>query len=71
MSKSVAIVTGAGQGVGRATRCASRATSPRWSWSRVTAPICIEQANVDQALAVFGQIDALFNIAGTPPGSER
>ena len=45
MSKSVAIVTGAGQGVGRATRCASRATSPRWSWSRVTAPICIEQAN--------------------------
>ncbi len=92
MSKSVAIVTGASQGIGRATavRLASDFSAlVLVARSRVNLEETSEavraagaealvidadlaepeaaQAVVDQALAAFGRIDALLNIAGAVP----
>jgi NAD(P)-dependent dehydrogenase (short-subunit alcohol dehydrogenase family) len=92
MSKSVAIITGASQGIGRATAIrlardfselvlvARNRTNLDETAEAVKAigakPLVIDanlaehaaaQAIVDQALAAFGRIDALLNIAGAVP----
>ena len=92
MSKSVAIVTGASQGIGRATAirlardfselvlvARNRANLDETAEAVRTAgakPLVIDAdladpaaagAIVDQALAAFGRIDALLNIAGAVP----
>jgi NAD(P)-dependent dehydrogenase (short-subunit alcohol dehydrogenase family) len=92
MSKSVAIVTGASQGIGRATairlarefsalvlvarnraNLEDTARSVKDAGADVVvidadlAEPAIAQTVVDQALATFGQIDALLNIAGAVP----
>ncbi len=92
MEKSVAIVTGASQGIGRATairlardfsalvlvardraKLESAAEAVKTAGaealvhrSRLSQPTAA-QAVVDQALAAFGRIDALLNIAGAVP----
>src|ERR1700729_4182310 len=92
MSKSVAIVTGASQGIGRATAirlardfselvlvARNRANLDETAEAVQAAgakPVVIDAdladpavapAIVDQALAAFGRIDALLNIAGAVP----
>ena len=92
MSKSVAIVTGASQGIGRATAirlardfselvlvARNRANLDETAEAVQAAgakPLVIDAdladpavapAIVDQALAAFGRIDALLNIAGAVP----
>ena len=92
MSKSVAIVTGASQGIGRATAirlardfselvlvARNRANLDETAEAVKAAgakPLVIDAdladpavapAIVDQALAAFGRIDALLNIAGAVP----
>ena len=92
MSKSVVIVTGASQGIGRATAvrlardfsglvlvARNRANLERTAQAVTEAgaeALIIDadlaqpeaaQAVVDQALATFGRIDALLNIAGAVP----
>ena len=92
MSKSVAIVTGASQGIGRATAVrlardfsalvlvarsrvnleeTSEAVRAAGAEALVIDADLAEpeaaQAVVDQALAAFGRIDALLNIAGAVP----
>jgi 3-oxoacyl-[acyl-carrier protein] reductase len=92
MSKSVAIVTGASQGIGRATairlardfsalvlvarnraNLEDTAQSVKDAGAEVRvidadlAEPAVAQTVVDQALAAFGRIDALLNIAGAVP----
>jgi 3-oxoacyl-[acyl-carrier protein] reductase len=92
MSKSVAIVTGASQGIGRATAvrlardfsalvlvARNRANLEETAAAAKTAGAQVlvidadlgqpaaAQGVVDQALAAFGRIDALLNIAGAVP----
>jgi 3-oxoacyl-[acyl-carrier protein] reductase len=92
MSKSVAIVTGASQGIGRATairlardfsalvlvarnraNLEDTAQSVKDAGADVRiidadlAEPAVAQTVVDQALAAFGRIDALLNIAGAVP----
>ena len=92
MSKSVAIITGASQGIGRATAirlardfselvlvARNRSNLDETAEAVKAAgakPLVIDanladpaaaQAIVDQALAAFGRIDALLNIAGAVP----
>ena len=92
MSKSVAIVTGASQGIGRATairlardfsalvlvarnraNLEGTAQSVKDAGAEVRvidadlAEPAVAQTVVDQALAAFGRIDALLNIAGAVP----
>ena len=92
MSKSVAIVTGASQGIGRATairlardfsalvlvarnraNLEGTAQSAKDAGAEVLvidadlAEPAVAQTVVDQALAAFGRIDALLNIAGAVP----
>jgi 3-oxoacyl-[acyl-carrier protein] reductase len=92
MSKSVAIITGASQGIGRATAirlardfsdlvlvARNRANLDETAEAVKAAgakPLVIDadladpvvaQAIVDEALASFGRIDALLNIAGAVP----
>jgi 3-oxoacyl-[acyl-carrier protein] reductase len=92
MSKSAAIVTGASQGIGRATairlardfsalvlvarnraNLEETAESVKAAGAEVLvidadlAEPAVAQTVVDQALAVFGRIDALLNIAGAVP----
>jgi 3-oxoacyl-[acyl-carrier protein] reductase len=92
MAKSVAIVTGASQGIGRATAIrlardfaalvlvardrASLDETAKAVKAAGAEPLVIDldlaktaaaQAVVDQALAAFGRIDALLNIAGAVP----
>jgi NAD(P)-dependent dehydrogenase (short-subunit alcohol dehydrogenase family) len=92
MSKSVAIVTGASQGIGRATairlardfsalvlvarnrpNLEGTAQSVKDAGAEVgvidadLAEPAVAQTVVDQALAAFGRIDALLNIAGAVP----
>ena len=92
MSKSAAIVTGASQGIGRATairlardfsalvlvarnraNLEETAESVKAAGAEVLvidadlAEPAVAQAVVDQALAAFGRIDALLNIAGAVP----
>ena len=92
MSKSVAIVTGASQGIGRATairlardfsalvlvarnraNLKGTAQSVKDAGAEVRvidadlAEPAVAQTVVDQALAAFGRIDALLNIAGAVP----
>jgi 3-oxoacyl-[acyl-carrier protein] reductase len=92
MSKSVAIVTGASQGIGRATairlardflalvlvarnraNLEDTAQSVKDAGAEVRvidadlSEPAVAQTVVDQALAAFGRIDALLNIAGAVP----
>src|SRR5271167_678284 len=92
MSKSVAIVTGASQGIGQSTairlardfsalvlvarnRANLEATAEAVKAAGAEALVievdlaqpAAAQAVVDQALAAFGRIDALLNIAGAVP----
>jgi 3-oxoacyl-[acyl-carrier protein] reductase len=92
MSKSVAIVTGASQGIGRATairlardfsalvliarnrdQLERTAEAVKAAGAQVLvididlSQPAAAQAAVDQALAAFGRIDALLNIAGAVP----
>ena len=92
MAKSVAIVTGASQGIGRATAIrlardfstlvlvardranlddTAKAVKTAGAEALVIdidlAQPAAAQAVVDQALAAFGRIDALLNIAGAVP----
>jgi 3-oxoacyl-[acyl-carrier protein] reductase len=92
MSKSVAIVTGASQGIGRSTAIrlardfsalvlVARSRSNLEQTAKAVKAVGAEtlaidtdlaqpdaaQAVVDQALAAFGRIDALLNIAGAVP----
>ena len=92
MSKSVAIVTGASQGIGRATairlardfsalvlvarnraNLEGTAQSVKDAGAEVRvidddlAKPAVAQTVVDQALAAFGRIDAVLNIAGAVP----
>ena len=92
MSKSVAIVTGASQGIGRATairlardfsalvlvarnraNLEGTAQSVKAAGAEVRvidadlAEPAVAQTIVDQALAAFGRIDAVLNIAGAVP----
>jgi short-subunit dehydrogenase len=92
MSKSVAIVTGASQGIGQATAirlardfsalvlvARNRANLDETAQAVKTAgaeALVVDadlaepdaaQTVVDQALAAFGRIDALLNIAGAVP----
>jgi 3-oxoacyl-[acyl-carrier protein] reductase len=92
MSKSVAIVTGASQGIGRATairlardfsalvlvarnraNLEDTAQSVKDAGAEVRvidadlAEPAVAQTVVDQALAAFGRIDALLNVAGAVP----
>src|SRR5579862_7723710 len=92
MSKSVAIVTGASQGIGQATtirlardfsalvlvardrahleQTAEKVRSAGAEALIIDADLSVPsaaQAVVDQALAAFGRIDALLNIAGAVP----
>jgi 3-oxoacyl-[acyl-carrier protein] reductase len=92
MSKSVAIVTGASQGIGQATalrlardfsalvlvarnranleqtaKAAKAAGAETLIIDADLAEPNVAQAVVDQALAAFGRIDALLNIAGAVP----
>ena len=92
MSDSVAIITGASQGIGQATAvCLARDFSALVLVARNKANLeetakavevagartliidadlaepVVAQAVVDQALAAFGRIDALLNIAGAVP----
>ncbi|TYL96648.1 SDR family oxidoreductase [Bradyrhizobium rifense] len=95
MSKSVGIVTGASQGIGRATAirlardfselvlvARNRANldetaeavkaagaKPLVVDADLAAP-AVAQAIVDQALATFGRVDALLNIAGAVPQTD-
>ena len=92
MSKSVAVITGASQGIGQATairlardfsalvlvarNCAKLEETAQAAKAAGAETLIIDadlgqpeaaQAVVDQALAAFGRIDALLNIAGAVP----
>jgi 3-oxoacyl-[acyl-carrier protein] reductase len=77
MTKSVAIVTGASQGIGRATAirlakdfsAITLVARDRKNLDETAAAVTAAGATqvADQTLAAFGQVDALLNIAGAVP----
>src|SRR5215813_6239981 len=78
MSKSVAIVTGASQGIGQATAIrlardfsalvlVARSRSNLEHTAKAVKAAGAQVLVVDQTLAAFGRIDALLNIAGAVP----